>query len=1044
MPHGIMAPLPFPPFDPTLPVYAITDNIFLVDATGGQLAMNPRHSTTMSTTAAVNDAAASLATAVVNLINHVQMTQANRQLRAMMRSSGMGVPVPGGGDGGDGGGADYTNSYPTYTFDTNQLWLQITNVADGLANLNLHNATNQVYAIWTTTNLLGDWQVQTELWPALDQTNVLPFTLPTAGQPTLFVRAEDWTGVTENGNTVPDWWFWEYFGTMAFSDTNLDAAGNFLADDYNNQVAPVVFLFSGIEVTNNFVNSPSVPVHLAVSGSPYYAAVLVDDTNFSNAAWNTYSSPEMTVNLGLTQGWHDVRIGLRGHADDATNAVWQWQRVKLDYTPPQLVITNPAGTLVDKPVIQLQGYCSKALIGITYDLSNAAGTVTGQPVLVEGQDYSTNTWEYTTNYFQAYDVPLTNGVNAIALHATDLAGNSTTAHFSFTVDYSGKTNAPAVNLLWPQAGMEIIGSNIVCRGWVSDDTATVTVQLVDANGNASTVGSLVGRDGNFYAGNLTLAAGTNWLTYTVVDAAGNRATTNITFSTSDLGLTLNTVAAGQSVVTGTIDDSSYTVYVNGVQATNDEFGNWSATIAPIGIGGGAVVVNAIQNGGDPTLQQVVDPPQGVFESQYHQKDRQEFIAVGEPYPYLILGGRIDWGDGMGGIEENLGEELTNGVVSESTGGLMSWPGTHWPEPLPNGNSATNMGVPPSLSYWQEHCDVQTSIHQAFWTASTERRTADAEMKLATGGPAGSRQQNLWVLSATATDVKTGLPVPPEQISIGSYGNLETNGNLYVILPDNDPTVVTPKVAGTSYYKFSAPAATKYKLTHQTHYPALTDTNRARLNLGVGEEVDLGGMPSKMVWTGPGLPATTNSGVTFTAPNNACPATVVATYHGLPLPTKFTVLAPTGVDHAKISATNNYPLGAAGAGMQNTVWIAPTFVSFYNVNVMEVGEDATNMWGFFLQWTPQQKHHNTADHWTRLLSDNTLTDAASMRNGGYLPWGAGGYEWNIPQRWQVVSSGVTNSMAGCNQVFSIDANGTARVAKYGNWIQRTTNNVITTN
>ena len=714
-------------------------------------------------------------------------------------------PFPAAGDGGDGGGADYTNSYPTYTFDTNQLWLQITNVADGLANLNLHNATNQVYAIWTTTNLLGDWQVQTELWPALDQTNVLPFTLPTAGQPTLFVRAEDWTGVTENGNTVPDWWFWEYFGTMAFSDTNLDAAGNFLADDYNNQVAPVVFLFSGIEVTNNFINSPSVPVHLAVSGSPYYAAVLVDDTNFSNAAWNTYSSPEMTVNLGLTQGWHDVRIGLRGHADDATNAVWQWQRVKLDYTPPQLVITNPAGTLVDKPVIQLQGYCSKALIGITYDLSNAAGTVTGQPVLVEGQDYSTNTWEYTTNYFQAYDVPLTNGVNAITLHATDLAGNTTSTNFSFTVDYSGKTNAPAVNLLWPQAGMEIIGSNIVCRGWVSDDTATVTVQLVDANGNASTVGSLVGRDGNFYAGNLTLAAGTNWLTYTVVDAAGNRATTNITFSTSDLGLTLNTVAAGQSVVTGTIDDSSYTVYVNGVQATNDEFGNWSATIAPIGIGGGAVVVNAIQNGGDPTLQQVVDPPQGVFESQYHQKDRQEFIAVGEPYPYLILGGRIDWGDGMGGIEENLGEELTNGVVSESTGGLMSWPGTHWPEPLPNGNSGTNMGVPPSLSYWQEHCDVQTSIHQAFWTASTERRTADAEMKLATGGPAGSRQQNLWVLSATAADGRTGQPIPPEQISIGSYGHLDTNGNLYVVLPDNDPSDVTPRIAGTNYYKFSKSA-----------------------------------------------------------------------------------------------------------------------------------------------------------------------------------------------------------------------------------------------
>jgi hypothetical protein len=51
-------------------------------------------------------------------------------------------------------------------------------------------------------------------------------------------------------------------------------------------------------------------------------------------------------------------------------------------------------------------------------------------------------------------------------------------------------------------------------------------------------------------------------------------------------------------------------------------------------------------------------------------------------------------------------------------------------------------------------------------------------------------------------------------------------------------------------------------------------------------------------------------------------------------------------------------------------------------------------------------------------------------------------------WEVVGSGVgsgaTNSMVGCNQVFTIYDEGTSIVAKYGNWIQRTTNNIITTN
>jgi hypothetical protein len=93
--------------------------------------------------------------------------------------------------------------------------------------LNLHNGTNLVYAIWSTTNLLAGWQVETEVWPTNGTVTptTTPFTVATLARQNLFLQAEDWTGVTENGNTTPEWWFWANFGTVALSDTNLDSSG---------------------------------------------------------------------------------------------------------------------------------------------------------------------------------------------------------------------------------------------------------------------------------------------------------------------------------------------------------------------------------------------------------------------------------------------------------------------------------------------------------------------------------------------------------------------------------------------------------------------------------------------------------------------------------------------------------------------------------------------------------------------------------------------------------------------------------------------------
>ena len=148
------------------------------------------------------------------------------QSAAMSRSGMMGM-----------GEDDSGGMTPMFSFSTDGLWLEMTGVTNGLAYLDLNNATNQVYEILTKTNLsLTNWTIENEVWPT--NSTVMPFNISELGRTNLFVWAMDWTGVTENGNTTPDWWFWNYFGITALSDSDLDSRGNTLLYDYQNQLDP--------------------------------------------------------------------------------------------------------------------------------------------------------------------------------------------------------------------------------------------------------------------------------------------------------------------------------------------------------------------------------------------------------------------------------------------------------------------------------------------------------------------------------------------------------------------------------------------------------------------------------------------------------------------------------------------------------------------------------------------------------------------------------------------------------------------------------------
>ena len=240
--------------------------------------------------------------------------------------------------------------------------------------------------------------------------------------------------------------------------------------------------------------------------------------------------------------------------------------------------------------------------------------------------------------------------------------------------------------------------------------------------------------------------------------------------------------------------------------------------------------------------------------------------------------------------------------------------------------------------------------------------------------------------------------------------------------------------------------------------SLTPADRARLRLGVGEEVTLKVFPplGYTTWTTTvgNLNSTTGDTVILTLDDTTGAAKkVTADYLGQALEKEFEIFAPTGVDNATVASTVNGTVGNAGAGMHlYPVVVAPTDVSFYNVQMLEVGQAATNITGYFTTHAPPSHVGHGADHWFQLDDKNqwpSIYDYAVLGSADCpAPWPiAGSFTWDIPAKWKVVTSIATSSehtITGWNQIFSIQTGGTASVEKFGHAVTRTTSNISTYN
>ena len=211
------------------------------------------------------------------------------------------------------------------------------------------------------------------------------------------------------------------------------------------------------------------------------------------------------------------------------------------------MITNPVSATDSRPMIQLQGYSATPLASLFFDVTNDSGvSVLNRQGFVVDQHYDTNTFAYTTNYFQCFDIPLALGSNTITLRATDWAGNTALTNLLYMFSTNDDTTAPVITLAWPQDGMKLIGNSFTLRGRLDDPTATVAAQIVSPDGTTNALAGLVERNGLFWVEQMPIAAGTNTITVSATDAAGNLATTNLTVvQQSDVQLTMDAVAPDQ-------------------------------------------------------------------------------------------------------------------------------------------------------------------------------------------------------------------------------------------------------------------------------------------------------------------------------------------------------------------------------------------------------------------------------------------------------------------------------------------------------------------
>jgi len=183
-----------------------------------------------------------------------------------------------------------------------------------------------------------------------------------------------------------------------------------------------------------------------------------------------------------------------------------------DTIAPHLVITSPEDNKATTDP-------TSVITGTAEDLGSGASGI-AQVLLND----ATVSYDPVTKIWVANSFPLSIGTNVVTARAVDNAGNESTSQVTIIRDVT----APTISISSPADGAITLDTTATVTGVASDGgTDTSGISRVTVNGTDATL-DLV--SGNWNLTGVSLAVGTNTVTTTAIDRAGNETTAQITIT----------------------------------------------------------------------------------------------------------------------------------------------------------------------------------------------------------------------------------------------------------------------------------------------------------------------------------------------------------------------------------------------------------------------------------------------------------------------------------------------------------------------------------
>lgn len=396
-------------------------------------------------------------------------------------------------------------------------------------------------------------------------------------------------------------------GTNVCSISAVDAAGNTSARQITiikDTTPPFVSLISPADsvVTNN----PTISVSGTINDS---TTVTIKVNGDSAAVINSNFQASVTAHEGLNV----ITIVATDAAGNSTTVV---RRVILDTISPTLTITYPSDSLTTNQA-QVQ------ISGTVADSTKLTLRINGSAVPIVNGAFNTS-------------LTLTEGMNVIAITATDAAGNVTTVDRMVRFYGAGlvlTVSAPVDSLITNQATIQI-------NGTIADSTSA-TVKI---NGNTVAL-----TNGSFIS-NFIPSEGLNQITVVATDAAGNTTaiTRTVRLYTVTPVITVQSPQDGSSTydstttIKGALTDSTQvTLTINGNSIPVSSDGSFSTTI-PLVIGANQITISVTDAAGNTSSKQlsviksnIILPPDPATVAP--KLDPTAVITVGEATKFLYTG-----------------------------------------------------------------------------------------------------------------------------------------------------------------------------------------------------------------------------------------------------------------------------------------------------------------------------------------------------------------------------------------------------------------------